>query len=307
MGSKFENPNHRKSFERIEIEPSENESKSLTVKNASGTEIFNINTSSAITEITGNLNVSGNIGKGTGFWAGAPSMADPNPGNHFTYFNDFIGEVLLPVATGVAGGWKSVGDATYDVLAAAGSVGGQLQLTPETGSNNEVYFQLGQLGSETYLEYVKNSGKKSWVEFRVAYASITNAANILIGLAEEGAAAANFISDTGNDIADKDVVGFVIWEGDPNAIDCIHQKAAGVFADPGLAAVPVAGTYLTLGLYFDGVETVGYYVNGSVVQTADLDTATFPTGEELSPILALKNGAADATLEIDWIKIVVER
>jgi len=243
----------------------------------------------------------------SGFWAGCPSIAYPDLEVAYFYVEDFIGHVTLPVATGAAGGWKATGDATYDVKAAAGSVGGQLQLTPETGSNNEVYFQLGELGTETFVEYVKNSGKKSWVEFRVAFTSITNAANILVGLAEEGAAAADFIADAGDDIADKDAVGFVIWEGDPNALDCIHQKAGGAFADPGLALVPVAGTFYTLGIYFDGVETVSFYVDDAVVQTADLDTATFPTDEELSPILAIKNGAADGTLEIDWIKMVVER
>lgn len=230
-----------------------------------------------------------------------------NPEAAFMYVEDFIGNVPFPAASGSAGGWKSVGDATYDVVAAAGSIGGQLQLTPETGSNNEVYFQLGEVGTETFIEYVKSSGKKSWIEFRVAFTSITNAANILIGLAEEGAAAANFINDSGADIADKDVVGFVIWEGDPDAVDCLHQKAGGVLADPGLAKVPVAGTFYTFGIYFDGVETVSYYVDGVAVQTADLDTATFPTGEELSPIIAIKNGAADGTLEIDWIKMIVER
>lgn len=230
-----------------------------------------------------------------------------NPENAFTYLEDFLGNVTLPTATGAAGGWKATGDATYDITAAAGSIGGQLKLAPETASNNEVYFQLGELGTETFIEYVKNSGKKSWIEFRVAYTSITNAANVFVGLAEEGAAAADFIHDDGNDYADKDLVGFVIWEGDPDAIDCNHQKVGGAFADAGLAQVPVAGTFYTLALYFDGVETVSFYVDGSVVQTADLDTATFPTGEELSPILAMKNGAGDAALEIDWIKMIVER
>ena len=230
-----------------------------------------------------------------------------DPESAFMYVEDFIGHVTLPASTGAAGGWKATGDATYDINAAAGSIGGQIQLAPETASNNEVYFQLGELGTETFIEYVKDSGKKSWIEFRVAYTSITNAANVLIGLAEEGAAAADFINDAGDDIADKDVVGFVIWEGDPNAIDCIHQKAGGASADPGLAQVPVAGTFYTLALYFDGAETVSFYVDGTAVQTADLDTATFPTGEELSPIIALKNGAADAALQIDWIKMIVER
>jgi len=247
------------------------------------------------------------LGPATGFWADAPSTAYPDPSVSYQWFEDFIGPVTLPVATGAAGGWAATGDATYDVKAAAGSVGGQIQLAPETATNNEVYFQLGELGTETYIEYVKSSGLKSWVEFRVAYTSITNAANVFIGLAEEGAAAADFIHDDGNDYADKDLLGFVIWEADPNAIDCNHQKAGGAFADAGLAAVPVAGAFLTLGLYFDGVETLSFYYNGAVVQTADLDTVTFPTDEELSPIIALKNGANDAALQIDWIKMVVER
>lgn len=247
------------------------------------------------------------IGPATGFWSGCPMPDYPDASTVYVWHEDFIGNVSFAATSGAAGGWKTSGDATYDVFAAAGSIGGQLQLAPETGSNNEVYHQLGEKGTETYIEYVKSSGKKSWVEFRVALTSVTNAANVLIGLAEEGAAAANFIADAGDDIADKDVVGFVVWEGDPDAIDCIHQKSGGAFADPGLAAVPTAGGWLTLGLYFDGSETVSYYVNGTAVQTADLDTATFPTGEELSPILALKNGAGDAALQVDWIRMIVER
>ncbi len=242
-----------------------------------------------------------------GMWADCPHLAMVDPSVAYTYMEDFIGQTALPTSTGSAGGWKATGDATYDVTAAAGTTGGIVLLAPETGSNNELYFQLGTLGTETYIEYVKNSGKKSWVEFRLAYPSITNAANTFVGLAEEGAAAANFIHDDGDDYADKDLVGFVIWEGDPNAIDINHQKAGGAFADVGLSGVPVAGTYLRLGIHFDGVETVSFYHNDALVQTADLDTATFPTGEELSPILAMKNGAGDASLSMDYIKMVVER
>jgi hypothetical protein len=246
-------------------------------------------------------------GPATGFWADAPSLAYPDPAVAYQWFEDFIGHVTLPTSTGGAGGWYATGDATYDVKSAAGSLGGQIQLAPETASDNEVYFQLGGLGTETFIEYTKNSNLKSWVEFRVAYTSITNAANMFVGLAEEGAAVADFINDAGTDFANKDVVGFTIWEADPDAIDCNHKITGGALVDAGLAGVPTAGAFVTLGLYFDGVETVTWYFNGTAVQTADLDTATFPTGEEMSPIIALKNGAADAALQIDWIKMVVER
>jgi len=243
----------------------------------------------------------------TGFWANCPNLAYPDPTGFFQYFEDFIGHVNFAAAAGAAGGWKSAGDATYDVLNAAGTIGGIIQLSAETASNNEVYHQLGTLGTETYIEYVKDSGDKSWVEFRVAASSITGAANWFVGLAEEGAAAADFIVDTGDSTSNVDMVGFVVWEGDPNAIDCNHQKAGGDFVDAGLSGVPVANTYVTLGLYFDGAETVSWYHNGTAVQTADLDTATFPTGEELSPIIGIKQGAADVTLSVDWIRIVAER
>jgi hypothetical protein len=247
------------------------------------------------------------IGPASGFWAGAPSAAITDPSNAYKWHEDFIDGLRLPAASGSTAGWKSSGDATYDLAAAAGSIGGHIQTAPETGSNNEVYFQLGERGTETYIEYVKDSGLKSWVEFRMTLDSITNAANTFVGVASEGAAAANFIADAGDDFADVDLLGFVVWEADPDAIDCTHQLTGGAFADPGLAGVPVAGTAFTLGLYFDGAETLTYYYNGSAVQTADLDTATFPTDEEMSPMIALKNGAADAGIDIDWITMVVER
>ena len=249
-----------------------------------------------------------NTGYRSGMWADCPmleALCDPSVAS--VYVEDFVGNVLLPTATGTAMGWKSSGDSTYDVLTPTGTLNGIIHLAPETGSDNEVYFQMGQLATATYMEYTKNSGLKSWLEYRLAYPSITNAANVFIGLASEGAAAANFIVDDGDDYADVDLVGFVIWEGDPNAIDVNYQITGTGFADGGLAGVPVAGTYLTLGIYFDGVETVSFYKDGAVVQTVDLDTSTFPTGEELSPIIGLKNGAADAAVRIDWIKMVQER
>jgi len=243
----------------------------------------------------------------SGFWANCPNLSYPDASLYFHYFEDFIGHVNFPAASGAGGGWTALGDATYDVLNAAGTIGGIVQLSAEAGSDKEVYFQLGELGTETYIEYVKDSGNKSWVEFRVAASSITGAANWFVGLAEEGAAVADFIVDTGDSTANVDMVGFVVWEGDPNAIDCNYQLADSNFVDAGLSGVPVANTFLTLGLYFDGVQTVTWYHNGTAVQTADIDNGYFPAGEEMSPIIAIKQGAANVTLSVDWIRIVAER
>jgi len=243
----------------------------------------------------------------SGFWANCPHLAYPDPSAAYQYTEDFIGWVPFASTAGAAGGWKTAGDATYDVTAAAGTLGGQVKLAPEAGSNNEVYHQLGEKGTETYIEYTKSSGKKSWVEFRVAYTSVTLAANMFIGLGEEGSAAANWIGDSGDSFADKDLVGFIVWEADPNALDVNCRKNGQATEDVGLASAITAGTWYTLGIYFDGVETVSYYVDGTAVQTSDLDDSTFPAGEELSPLIGLKNGDSDAAIEIDWIRMVVER
>jgi hypothetical protein len=249
--------------------------------------------------------VSNDIDAGSGFWAGAPSKANNDLSDAFFYENDFVGEVLFPTATGIANGWKSVGDATYDVLSAAGTLGGWCLVTAETGTNAEVYIQMGQLGTETFVEFTASNSKKVWLEYNLTPVSVTNAANLFVGLAEEGAAAANFIADAGNDIADKDAVGFVVWEGDPNALLALYQTAGGAFNDTFTTAITV--TNVTLGIYFDGATTITWYVDGTAIGSVETTQALFPDTEELSPIIAVKQGAADGGANFDWIKLVAER
>jgi len=256
------------------------------------------------------LNLAGpKVTSGTGFWADAPSMAGNDLSKAFFYVNDFVGEVYFPTATGVANGWKGVGDATYDVLGAAGTVGGWCLIAPEAGSDNEVYFQMGQLGTETYVEYTEDSGKKSWLEFNLTPSSVTNAANWFVGLAEEGSAGANFIADAGNDIADKDAVLVGVFEADADSLTAVWQVSGSAFADSleTLITAGDAAANITIGFYFDGASTLGIYRNGSLMGNIDVGQASFPEGEELSPIIAMKQGASAININLDWIKLVAER
>lgn len=270
-------------------------------------------------DLNGNLDVSGSIvgGSGGGFWAGAPLIGDPSAG--FTYYEDFIATVL-DSANGASGatsnkaqsatnatlaGWKGAGDAGWTITSAAGTVGGWVVFAAATGSNNEAYHQMGEIGTETYVEFVKSSGVKTWVEFRINPNSVATAGNLVFGLAEEGSAAADFINDSGADIADKDFVGFALWEAEPDSAEQIYQTSGGAFVVNDSTLVTANAT--SYGIYFDGDSTVSYYIGGTAVSTV-LTTATgFPDGEELSPIIAIKNGAADRTVSLDWIKIVNER
>lgn len=241
----------------------------------------------------------------TGFWAGCPSQAYPDPSVAYFYMEDFIG-FPLDSSNEPSIGWEWWDDAGATTAEAAGELGGVLLISTNTGTDQACGMMLGRLGTETVLEYTKDSGLKSWVEFRVKFGTKTNNINAFIGLIEENANTDNFINDAGNDFADVDLVGFVIWEADGDAVDAVHQKNGTAFVDVGLAKA-VNLDWHTYGLYFDGVETITWYADGTAVGTADLDTASFPTGEELIPVIYLKNGAADMTVSIDWLKMVIER
>lgn len=241
---------------------------------------------------------------GAGFWANSPSQMSNDLSQAYFYTEDFIGTPFV-VTTNAWEGWKVAGDASYVVASAAGTLGGIVSVTPVTASNNEVYLQLGELGTETFLEYTGDSGLQSWIEFRIASDAVTDAGNIFVGLAEEGSAAADFWNDSGADIADKDVAGFAIFEANPDTVTFIYQTSGSAFVIDTLSVITTA--YFTVGLHFDGATTIDIYLNGTQVSTVETDVAGFPDTEELSPIVALKNGAADKTVFIDWIKIVNER
>jgi len=64
---------------------------------------------------------------------------------------------------------------------------------------------------------------------------------------------------------------------------------------------------LILGINFDGDSTVAFYWDGSEVATVFTSATGFPDAEELSPIIAVKNGAQNKSLFLDWIKFISER
>src|SRR3990172_7330827 len=131
-------------------------------------------------------------------------------------------------------------DASYVIASAAGNLGGIVSVTPVTASNNEIYFQLGELGTETFIEYTGDSGLQSWVEFRISTDAVTDAGIIFVGLAEEGSSAADFLNDDGADVADKDVVGFCVFEANPDTVTFIYQTSGSAFVTDTLSVITTA-------------------------------------------------------------------
>ena len=255
--------------------------------------------------------VTTNVTQGSGFWADAPlPLSDPSVS--FQYFNDFIGTALdttygSVTADAVVEGWLMVADDGAAISSTAGTLGGILELTPVTGSNNEVYMQLGELNTETFVEFTGASGKEVWLEFEVASDDITSsAAGFFVGLADEAANAGNFIADAGDDFGDDDIVGFWVAEANEDTIVFVYQTTGSAFVQDTLQAI-AANTYYTLGIHFDGATTVSVYVDGTALTTVATTATGFPDTEELSPMIAIKNGAQDRKIFIDWVKLVSER
>lgn len=208
--------------------------------------------------------------------------------------------------------WKTIEDtgSTVAQLATAGRIGA-LALTTDSTDNDEIYMQYGSATTNLF-KLDASSGTKFWYECRFKVSVITDSTyDLIVGLAEEGAAAADAITDA-DAYVDKDFIGFRVPAADGNGLDVFWKKSGQteveLIAD---AATLVADTYVKVGLVFDPNESVDkrlkFYVNGTELSTygtyTQMAAATFPSGEELTPFFALKAASgAVRVLTIDWVR-----
>ena len=59
---------------------------------------------------------------------------------------------------------------------------------------------LGELGTETFVEFTESSGKEVWLEISAAEADTSAAGSFFLGFAEEGTAITDIIADAGDDV-----------------------------------------------------------------------------------------------------------
>lgn len=241
----------------------------------------------------------------SGMWANCPAMAYADPSVAITYFDDFL---TLPIDNTTANpvGWTYTGDANGDATLKTGEFGGVLNLQTGATDNNETTLELGSGATGTMFEITNAGGKKLWYECRVKALQHADEA-IFIGLAEEGLGA-NFLTDDTGVPADKDFIGFR-YKTDASDEWDIAWKKAGQTEQEGANEVENADDWHTFGFYFDGTSTVTFYIDGTASSTtATTSAATFPSGEELAPIIAIKTGSgATVQADVDWIKCVMLR
>ena len=148
---------------------------------------------------------------------------------------------------------------------------------------------------------------KAWFETCMRFQSITEC-SYFVGLADQAAAAADFMADTSHGIAsDEDVIGFRTLIADTDGLDAIYQTASATQAvvDEESAVIVASSTtgWYRLALSFDGDSTMYWYVDGVCVGSVDVETTGFPDGVGMAPFWATKSDTSSTTehkVDIAW-------
>lgn len=248
-------------------------------------------------------------------WQDFPILWAVDPNLSFTFFDDFLAAGVTNVENTAIGYWDVQTDVEINdtVTMTASATGGVIEVCVGATDNDEAYLQLGAFGTESGFGMRASQGKELWFECRVLQA-VTNKENtVFIGLAEEGVAAANFLTDNTGVPADKDYIGFICTNTTVSTV----TKWQAMYKKEGQTAVTIQNlaamnnaTWHRFGFKFNGGTNLTFYVDGTASSNVlDTSAATFPNGDTLQPIMAIKAGEASTSgkLQVDYIKVVQER
>lgn len=233
------------------------------------------------------------------------------------FFDDFANFAEVAVGAAVTTGpYVCLSDTGSTIKQGADNATGTAVLTFDATDEDEIYLTTG--GNAGGMMQLNTSGSRVtpiWFECRFKVSTVANGdLSGLIGFAEEGSAAANFVVDGGLTLVDKDYLGFRILGDDGDSIDFVHHKAgggtaAGVELVSNLSAI-AADTFIKLGWCYDPTapasKKIRFYVNGVEYLTTygtstTLGLATFPTAEEMALFSGWKSSLAAAkSVTMDW-------
>lgn len=197
------------------------------------------------------------------------------------YFSDF--DVYA------AGDWTVTETDAGSTEALTDGDGGQLLLTVTAADNDCISMQ--HVG-EAFLMAL---GKKAWFKARFKVSDATQS-DVLFGLV---------IRDT-SPLINTDGVFIRKDDGDTN-IDFIVNKNSTESSVEGVGTL-VSDTFISVGWYWDGVDTFAIFVNDAQVGTLSYTAASFPDDEELTVTMHIQNGEAVAkTMTVDYILASKER
>jgi hypothetical protein len=263
-----------------------------------------------------NINYQGlaHVGPSIAIWNRVQQQMNARQGGVIWHeeFDGFGGSVTNNVGSYASRGgwWTSYEDTGATVAQLATEVGGVLKITTDNTDNDEVWLSPGSATS-VMTKITSGSSEVVAYECRVRATQIVTQ-NAFFGLSEEGLAAADTVSDAGA-FASKDMIGFNLAEAASATMTFAYRKAVQALT-VNIAALKtiVAATWYKFGFLYDGgapiSKRIRVFVDGeeqsTYVTATNIAAATFPSGEELNPLIGLKNGAGAITQwDVDWIRV----
>ena len=242
---------------------------------------------------------------------------DQDAGNAAYYFNDFTeaphvisnSVALTSVGYGKAYTDDGVVISGTDAVNNTAQVLGSIEVSGNDADNDE-----GQLkfGSDNWLQIDSANAGKVMFEARFKTASIANnGCSIFLGLSGWQPAANGLADNTGAFAAAEAYIGFRTLAADGDILEFVFQAASQTVNTVLDAQTLVADTWYKVGFVYDPNTVdknkrikifVDNVENATGVTQTEIDAATFPEAEALSPLLLTKVGAAaEVKVELDWI------
>lgn len=233
--------------------------------------------------------------------------AHADRGEYVEIYDDFVDGGI--VADTSIRNWNLVGT-NADISAEADTANGAVVLEGSGGDNDSCFIT----SNDMYL-LTKNSGKRFWFESSVKLEGSGTADDYaaFVGLIESTGATAELIADNGATVIDEDYVGFFAESngttiGDWNCV--INQGGSGNFPVTVEAdVVATSDSYVKLGMAFDGIKTVSFYVDGVLKDTYDIDNLDNDTmAHEFCVALGVKDcEATEIHMTVDWVHFAAEK
>lgn len=220
-----------------------------------------------------------------------------------------MGQLIIPDPTSVhvfmedfnkfdPGDWFTTQVATGDTtsnITIGDADGGILAFYPNDGDDDSMFLQYKAYSNVSTASeiFTLAAGKKLWFKSRQKI-SDTGESDFIIGLQS---------ADTTPLTSPVDAIWWKSDDGDDLLDFGVYKASVSTTSETAIATI-VDNTWMTTGFYFDGVDTIEYFLN-DVLQGST--TADYPTAA-MTISFGVQNGAAAAkTMSIDYICVCKQR
>ncbi len=236
-------------------------------------------------------------------------------GSGYWIHEDFLGGVADIVAANeqrpAVGPFTLICDDDTTLSHKAAELGGYLDIETDNTDND-----AWTIHTEPFCKFVPKSGNQVWLEGRLEIGDADADQGFFFGVGEEALQSLEIVDEDCAALFDESYLGFRILDGE-DAIDIAYKVDAGTevvvasdvtdsdaLGDDGASLAD--DTEYKLGLWFDGDETIRFYVDG--VEVASLAASSIDNTVNFVFASSLRTGgAALQSVAFDWIRMAYER